>query len=116
MSWIDELKEGDKVFVRRHQIDRGGEVGTVIATTKTQIRVQVGGREVRFNKRSKKEIGGFSWIGAWSSEEEERVIDLRARSECYNRIRRAIEPLPLSALQAIEAILVEHGVLKEAQP
>lgn len=120
MSWLDELKEGDSVHIYN-----GRSIYSAAAVerfTKTQIVTRTGKRERRFNRATLREVGyQEASIRAFDPVAEER----RQAGILAHRIHRAIDStsawqtfagVPLSALQQIEAILVEHGVLKEAQP
>lgn len=121
MNWLDELKEGDKVHVYNGRSLYG--VAVVEKLTKTQVVTTYNRAVCRFSRDTGSERGTYSdnRLRPFDAKAEES----RQASILAHRIHRAIDStsawqtfagVPLSALQQIEAILVEHGVLGEAQP
>lgn len=117
MSWLDELKEGDKVHI-------SGNLALVVRLTEKQIivRYTTSKREQRFWKKDGREVGkalGYAtYLAAYDDvhekAKERRAFYLYLESVFIDSPR--MQRVPLSALQQIEAILVEHGVIKEEQP
>lgn len=107
-AWLKKLKEGDKVFIRRHEL----AVGVVVRLTKTQVIVRENNRtDVKYRISVGRKVGDsryfysvlFPYSEAALIEQEKRNAEKALRRKYYD-----IRDLPIEALQEIDSIVQKH--------
>ena len=107
MSWLDELKPGDKVI--QHSQSGGEKWRWVSRTTKTQIIIG----DDRFRRKNGYRIGdeGYyrTYLREWTQEWQDKRDMAQRIASLKEQITESIEDAPLEILERIYAILAESG-------
>ena len=108
MSWLEQLKVGDKVIVSGYS----SSIGTVSRFTKTQILVKVGGSEYRFNRHGR-QVGtsGYyaKFLHEYSDEAEQKIREKQLRDKYRNA---NLSYLSIETLRTIDQIVRTCGETK----
>ena len=106
MSWLDDLKVGDKVVIRNERI------GVVTGETKTMFIIVSNAREQRFWKKNAHLVGDVdkwhsTWIDAWTQEAEDRIRTEHERKTALYKISMVKwQNVPTETINQIIAILM----------
>ena len=112
-AWLKDLKEGDRVLIRRHELT----VGTVVRITKTQLVIREGGFECKYRMSDGRRVGQTGYYYAVLFPYSEEALQEQAVRQAEKQLRRQyydIRDLPIEALREIDAIVQKHrNAIKE---